>query len=52
MAMLCYGFDAIHGIYTSRITTVLRTGGGLIVALLATALGLMLWWTDKRGTSA
>lgn len=52
MALLCYGFDAVHGIYTPQITALLRIGGGLTVALLASALGLMLWRAERRGTSA
>lgn len=52
LALLCYGFDAIHGIYTRQIATLLRIGGGLTVAALVAALGLMLWRTRKRGASA
>lgn len=52
IALLCYGFDAVHGIYTRKIATLLQIGGGLTVALLASALGLMLWRTAKRGASA
>jgi protein SCO1/2 len=51
IALLCYGFDAVHGIYTRQITTVLRIGGGLTVGILASALGLTLWRTGKRGAS-
>ena len=47
LALLCYGFDAVHGIYSARIATVLRIGGGLTVAALAAGLGLMLWRTSK-----
>jgi protein SCO1/2 len=52
IALLCYGFDAVHGIYTWQIVTLLRIAGGLTVAVLATALGLMLWRTGRRGSSA
>ena len=52
LALLCYGFDAVHGIYTRQIATALRIGGGLTVAALASAIGLMLWRTRKRGASA
>jgi protein SCO1/2 len=52
LALLCYGFDAIHGIYSRQIPTLLRIGGGLMVAALIAALGLMLWRTRKRGASA
>lgn len=52
IALLCYGFDAVHGIYTRQIATALRIGGGLTIAILASALGLMLWRTAKRRASA
>ncbi|WP_426435562.1 SCO family protein [Bradyrhizobium genosp. P] len=52
IALLCYGFDATHGIYTRQIATLLRIGGGLTVAILIAALGLMLWRTGKRSASA
>ena len=52
IALLCYGFDAVHGIYTRQIATLLQIGGALTVAILASALGLMLWRTAKRGASA
>ena len=31
IALLCYGFDAVHGIYTRQIATLLQIGGGLTV---------------------
>jgi protein SCO1/2 len=52
LALLCYGFDAVHGIYSRQIATTLRIGGGLTFAALAAAVGLMLWHTRKRGASA
>jgi protein SCO1/2 len=52
LALLCYGFDAVHGIYTRQIVTLLRIGGGLTVAMLVGALGFMFWRTGKRGASA
>jgi protein SCO1 len=52
IALLCYGFDAVHGIYTRQIATLLQIGGGLTVAILASALGLMLWRSARRGASA
>jgi protein SCO1/2 len=51
LALLCYGFDAVHGIYTTQIVTLLRIGGGLTVALLAAALGLLFWRARKREAS-
>jgi protein SCO1/2 len=52
IALLCYGFDPVHGVYTRQITTLLRIGGGLTVAILAAAVGFMFWRTGKRGASA
>jgi protein SCO1/2 len=52
IALLCYGFDAVHGVYTRQITTLLQIGGGLTVVILASALGLMVWRTAKRGAAA
>ena len=52
IALLCYGFDAVHGIYTRQIATLLQIGGGLTVAILLSALGLMLWRSARRGASA
>jgi protein SCO1/2 len=49
--LLCYGFDAVHGIYTRQITTLLQITGELTVVILASALGLMLWRTGKRGAT-
>jgi protein SCO1/2 len=52
LALLCYGFDAVHGIYTRQIATVLRIGGGLTVAAIVSAIGLLIWRSRKRGASA
>ena len=52
IALLCYGFDAVHGIYTREIATALRIGGSATVAILASVLGLMWWRSAKRGASA
>jgi protein SCO1/2 len=52
LALLCYGFDAVHGIYTAQIVTLLRIAGGLTVAILAAALGLLFWRSRKREASA
>jgi protein SCO1/2 len=48
LALLCYGFDAVHGIYTRQIVTLLRISGGLTVAILAATLGFLLWRAGKR----
>jgi protein SCO1/2 len=51
LALFCYGFDAVHGIYTRKIVTLLRIGGGLTVVVLAGALGFMLWRSGGRRAS-
>lgn len=52
LALLCYGFDAVHGVYTQQIVTLLRVAGGITVALMAAGLGLLLWRGRRRETSA
>ncbi|MBM0206747.1 hypothetical protein JNW90_29835 [Micromonospora sp. STR1s_5] len=52
LALLCYGFDAVHGIYTRQITTVLRIAGALTVALIAGAIVLMSWRVSRRRARA
>jgi protein SCO1/2 len=52
IALLCYGFDAVHGIYTRRITTVLQIFGASTAAVMAALLGLMLVRSRRRGASA
>jgi protein SCO1/2 len=52
LALLCYGFDAVHGIYTMQIVMLLRIGGGATVAILVASLGLLFWRAGKRGASA
>lgn len=51
IALLCYGFDAVHGIYTRQIATVLQVGGALTLVILVAALGAMLWLSAKPGAS-
>jgi protein SCO1 len=51
IALLCYGFDAVHGIYTRRITTMLQIAGTATVAMLAGFIGLMLVRSRRRGAS-
>jgi protein SCO1/2 len=48
LALLCYGFDAVHGIYTGQIVTLIRISGGVTVAVLAAALGFLFWRAGKR----
>ena len=51
ISLLCYGFDAVHGLYTRQITTLLRIAGGSTVMILAAAIGFMLWRNRRRGAS-
>lgn len=44
LVLLCYGFDAVHGIYTAAIERILKIAGGLTVVLMALALG----WLARR----
>ena len=48
LSLLCYGFDAVHGIYTRRIETVLRIAGAATVAMIAGAIGLMTWRSRRH----
>ncbi|OSJ17352.1 SCO family protein [Bradyrhizobium canariense] len=52
VALLCYGFDAVHGIYTRRITVILQIVGASTVAIMAAFIGLMLVRSRGRGASA
>ncbi len=52
IALLCYGFDAVHGIYTSRVTAILRICGASTVAVMTGLIVLMLSRGRGRGVSA
>lgn len=52
LALLCYGFDAVHGIYTRQITTLLRLAGGVTVVAIAGAIALLSWRSSRRGARA
>jgi protein SCO1/2 len=52
LALLCYGFDAVHGIYTRQITTLLRIAGGLTVAAMAGAIAFASWRSTRPGAGA
>jgi protein SCO1/2 len=43
VALLCYGFDPVHGIYTASIERLLRLAGAATVFLLAGAIALLSW---------
>jgi protein SCO1 len=45
--LLCYSYDPVTGLYTARITTLLRVGAALTVILLGTALVLLIY-TGKK----
>ena len=47
-----YGFDAVHGIYTRQITTLLRVAGGATVVLIALAIALMSCRSARRRAQA
>jgi len=49
LALLCYGFDPVHGIYTRQIGNLLRFSGMLTVAALA--LGIVLMLRRPRGAA-
>ncbi len=52
LSLLCYGFDAVHGIYTSRIRAIL-TGAGLVtIATLGGALALLTVHARRKGVGA
>jgi protein SCO1/2 len=52
ISLLCYGFDAVHGIYTRRITAILQIAGATAVTVLAGAIALMLFRGRQGGASA
>lgn len=51
LTLLCYGFDAVHGIYTRRIEWLLRIAGLVTVACLAAAIGFMHWRARRRASA-
>lgn len=52
IALLCYGFDAVHGIYTRNIAFLLQIFGAITVVLLAGAIALLLRRFRHPGASA
>ncbi|MDA9463302.1 SCO family protein [Bradyrhizobium sp. CCBAU 53415] len=52
IALLCYGFDAVHGIYTRRIAAILQILGISTVAIMGALIGLMLVRSRRHGASA
>lgn len=52
IALLCYGFDAVHGIYTRQIASVLQIAGAVTVLILSGSIALMMLRVRRRGASA
>lgn len=46
--LLCYGYDAVHGIYTERITTMLEFAAGVTLVVLAGGILAMHRRTRRR----
>jgi protein SCO1/2 len=51
LALLCYGFDPVHGIYTRQIAFVLQLGGALTLIFLTAAIAWMSWRTRRRASA-
>lgn len=49
LTLLCYGFDAVHGIYTRNIEAILRIAGAMTVVLIAAGIGFLTWRTNRKG---
>jgi protein SCO1/2 len=52
LALLCYGFDAVHGIYTRQITTLLRVAGILTVLSILAGIAVLSWRSSRRRAAA
>jgi protein SCO1/2 len=52
IALLCYGFDAVQGIYTRNIAFLLQISGAITVIVIAAAIALLLRRSRKPGASA
>lgn len=49
LTLLCYGFDAVHGIYTRNIESILKLAGGATVILIITGIGFLMWRAKRAG---
>jgi protein SCO1/2 len=49
LTLMCYGFDAAHGIYTASVTRVLQIGAVATVLAAAVMIALLSWQTRRRG---
>jgi len=47
--LLCYGYDPATGLYTARVTTLLRIGAAFTIILLGTALLFLICTGKKAG---
>ncbi|WP_409189787.1 SCO family protein [Bradyrhizobium sp. RDM4] len=52
IALLCYGFDPVHGIYTRRVDFALKLGCAFTVVLLAMAITIMCRRSRRTGMIA
>jgi protein SCO1 len=52
LSLLCYGFDAVHGVYTSVIEQLLMVGALATVILLAGAVAAMSFHANRRGAGS
>lgn len=52
LSLLCYGFDAVHGIYTSAVRRLLMLGGVLTVLIIAGAIAAMNLMTRRKRTNS
>jgi protein SCO1/2 len=48
IALLCYGFDAVHGVYTRQVAFALKLGCAFTLALLVAALVMMCRRSGRR----
>ncbi len=52
IALLCYGFDPLHGIYTRHIAAALKVASAFTVFCLVAAIAFMCRRSRPRGTAA
>ena len=48
LTLLCYGFDAAHGIYTASIARILQLAGAATVALVGLGICWLTWRSNAR----
>jgi protein SCO1/2 len=52
LKLMCYGFDAVHGLYTDQVLSLLRVVSSLTVAALAAILGALFWSGGRRRSAS